>query len=100
LPVDAIVRTLREAGVPVAPVRSVADIADDPQLHHRGFFGQVEHPVMGEVTDYATGFKLSRTPTRFARSPLMGEHTWHVLRELLGLPDDQLAGLVGDGAAE
>ena len=95
--VDDLVRMLREAGVPVSPLCSPADIAEDPQLRHRGFFAKVQHPVMGEVIDSALGFKLSRNPVTFKPGPTMGEHTEPVLSEVIGMTDEEIAALVASG---
>ena len=100
LTVGEIVATLREAGVPAAPLQTAAEIAEDPQLQHRGFLTWADHPVMGEALDCATGFRFSRSLANSDPSPMMGEHTGQVLSEVLGLPDEEIAALVHKGITE
>ena len=42
--------------------------------------------------------KLSASPARIERSPLLGEHTDEVLRQVLGYDDGKLAALKQAGA--
>ncbi len=100
LTVGEIVATLREAGVPAAPLQTAAEIAEDPQLRHRGFLTSADHPVMGEMLDCATGFRFSRSVANSDPSPMMGEHTGQVLSEVLGMPDEEIAALVHKGITE
>ena len=100
LTVGEIVATLRAAGVPAAPLQTAAELVEDPQLRHRGFLTMVDHPVMGEVLDYATGFRFSRSLTNSNPSPRMGEHTREVLSEVLGVPDEEIASLAAKGITE
>jgi len=48
-------------------------LADDEQLKARGFFVQAEHPAMGKVTYPGASFKMSETPSRIGKAPLLGE---------------------------
>jgi CoA:oxalate CoA-transferase len=75
---------LAEAGIPSGPIRSIADVAHDPQLDARGMLHRM-HP--GEDG----GFLTAGSPLRIDgaalplsdRAPRLGEHTQQVLREWL-----------------
>ena len=80
---DEAVGALREAGVPVAPVRTYAQAARDPHVQAREMLqptrledGSVA-PIVGPPA------KLSRTPVRVrSGAPALGAHTEEILAEL------------------
>ncbi|TAJ18770.1 MAG: CoA transferase [Dehalococcoidia bacterium] len=92
LPAPEVEARLVNAGVPASMVQRMTDLHADPQLRERRFFVPLEHRVMG-VMPYdglATRFSAKRQPMHRA-GPVIGEHTEWVLRDLLGLSDDQIA---------
>jgi len=92
---------LQVAGVPVHRVSTSADCFADPQLAHRGHFVTVEHPQLGPVPVENARFRLSRTPARVPwPGPTFGQHNDQVLREILGLSDEEIVRLVTSGALE
>jgi crotonobetainyl-CoA:carnitine CoA-transferase CaiB-like acyl-CoA transferase len=92
---EALVERLQAAGVPSYGVSNSADAHADPQLAARGHFIRVPHPELGEVTVEASRFHLSRTPSAVGWSgPVLGQHNDVVLRELLGLSDDEIVELI------
>jgi CoA:oxalate CoA-transferase len=62
----------------------------DQQLNERGFFVEVDHPVTGRLRYPGAPGRMSATPWRSGRSPLLGEHTAEVLSERLGYSEDEL----------
>ena len=82
------------AGVPCSPVYTVDQLLEHPQLLAREMINRVPHPTLGEVVVPGVVVKMSDTPGSIRRlGPEIGEHTADVYRELLGLSDDDLAGL-------
>ncbi len=92
---------LQENGVPAGVVQTAKDLVErDEQLAARGHLVTVEHPVMGPVVYDASPSTLSRTPGRIACAPTLGQHTEHVLKQLLGMTDAEVAALKEAGALE
>jgi len=89
---------LQSAGVPASIVESNKDLFEDPQLKHRKHFWVLEHPVMGQYSHDNQPFRLSKTPNRQFAAPTMGQHNEYVLREILGMSDNDVARLIIDGA--
>jgi crotonobetainyl-CoA:carnitine CoA-transferase CaiB-like acyl-CoA transferase len=86
------------AGVPAAPVRSLADVVTDRDVVLRGLIPEVDHPVVGKLRLLGTPLRLSRTPAKVRHcAPLLGEHTREVLQQWLGFSDEQIRQLKHDG---
>ncbi len=82
---------LQAAGVPAMPVLTVPELLADPHLKARGFFEQVAHPVAGTWPVEGPHWSLRESPAHIRLpAPAFGEHNYYVLRELLGLTDQQL----------
>jgi crotonobetainyl-CoA:carnitine CoA-transferase CaiB-like acyl-CoA transferase len=54
-------------------VLTPGELLDDEQLKAKNFFVKTQHPVMGEVTYPGAPIKLSETPARVGKAPLLGE---------------------------
>jgi formyl-CoA transferase len=95
---EEIQRTLDEAGVPVSPIYSIADIFADPHFHARGDIVEITDPAIGPVPMPAVLPRFSRTPgeIRFP-GPQLGEHNAHVYGTLLGLSQKELEALEAEG---
>ena len=96
-----LMKELQEAGVPAGVVQSQADLWEDPQLKHRGFFQWLEHAECGPMPYDGLTYQLSKTPGAL-RMPqaLIGQHNEEILKEILGLDDDAISALVIDGVLE
>jgi crotonobetainyl-CoA:carnitine CoA-transferase CaiB-like acyl-CoA transferase len=76
------VARIRAAGIPAGPVRTVAEVLEDPQILAREMVSTVEHPSIGELRLVGIPFKFSSTPASIRRPPpLLGEHTAEVAEE-------------------
>lgn len=97
-PVSEWMTILRQHGVPCTPVRDLKEVAEDPQVAARNMFTTLRHTAAGEVRVTGLPVKLSETPGAVtSAAPLHGEHTRRALGELLGLGEEELAGLHADG---
>jgi crotonobetainyl-CoA:carnitine CoA-transferase CaiB-like acyl-CoA transferase len=76
---------MERAGVPCAKVAGIGEVAENPQLRHRGQIVDLHHPAVGTYTTHGVTVTLHDTPGRIARpAPLLGEHSHEVLKEWLG----------------
>jgi benzylsuccinate CoA-transferase BbsF subunit len=94
----ALAARLQAAGVDAAAVSDLGDLHDDPQLSHRRHFRYVDHPVLGRHPAEMNAIAFADTPADIRiPAPKLGEHTTHVLRELLGMSADEYAALEQKG---
>jgi crotonobetainyl-CoA:carnitine CoA-transferase CaiB-like acyl-CoA transferase len=78
------------------PVLSCGELLEDEQLAAREFFNQTQHPAMGKVIYPGPPAKLSETPARTGRAPLLGEHN-HEIYSRFGYAPEKLAELQAAG---
>ena len=92
---------LQSVGVPAGVVQSQADLWEDPQLQHRGFFQWLDHAECGPMPYDGLTYHLSETPGAL-RMPqaLIGQHNEEILKEILGFDDDEISELVVGGVLE
>ena len=89
---------LQSAGVPAGIVATNEDLFNDPQLKHREHFKKLEHEEVGTYSYELPSFRFSKMPHQKQKpAPLLGEHTDHVLREILKYSDDEIAELLIQG---
>ena len=75
------------------------ETAHNPQMQHRRFFEVEEHPVTGShpIPVLPFRFRLHPEPWMRRAAPTLGQHNHEVLGGILGLSDDELAGLEASG---
>ncbi|HEY7493027.1 MAG TPA: CoA transferase [Candidatus Tectomicrobia bacterium] len=101
LPSFTVMELLQQAGVPAGVVQNGTDLHRDPQLQHRGFFVELEHPRMGRVRYDGHQFHLSESPgALWSPAPLLGQHTDDVLRDILGLTPSAITQLRQHGVLQ
>jgi formyl-CoA transferase len=83
---------LNKFDIPCGPILSMKEIAEEPSLRASGTIVEVDHPERGKYLTVGNPIKLSDSVTEVTRSPLLGEHTEEVLREL-GYNDLQIVAL-------
>ena len=95
---EEIMSAVQSADVEAGVVETSRDLNADPQLAARGHFVPVQHEVLGAHTCERLGYALSATPGTIERQgPRLGEDSEHVYRDILGLSEDVLTTLRGDG---
>ena len=76
-------RRLQERDVPCAPLNTLEEAFQDPQVRQFGFPIEVEHPKMGKMRMVGSGVVLSRPPAAIHMPPpTLGEHTSEILEQL------------------
>jgi succinyl-CoA:(S)-malate CoA-transferase subunit B len=82
-------------GAPAGPLNNIADIFGDRHVHARRNLVAIDDPDLGETIIVPTTIpRLSETPGRIEHlGPRLGQHTDEILRGLLGMSDEEIAGL-------
>jgi crotonobetainyl-CoA:carnitine CoA-transferase CaiB-like acyl-CoA transferase len=79
-------------------VYDVRDAFEDAHFEARGNLAPVPDPDLGEIRMQNVTPKLSRTPGGIRHAgPRLGEHTELILREWLGLKQEELTTLESNG---
>jgi crotonobetainyl-CoA:carnitine CoA-transferase CaiB-like acyl-CoA transferase len=93
-----LLRLLGEANVPASPIYSIADIAGDEQYEARGMIRNDLVEGLGEVRMPGVVPRLSATPGDVEwYGGELGRHNTAVYQGLLGLSDEEIERLVGEG---
>jgi crotonobetainyl-CoA:carnitine CoA-transferase CaiB-like acyl-CoA transferase len=79
-------KLLTEAEVPCAPVQTIDQVFQAPQVLHRDMLMEIDHPTAGKVRMAGIPVKFSETPASVRKPPpLLGEHNEEVLKNWLGM---------------
>jgi formyl-CoA transferase len=89
---------LNEFHIPCGPILSMQEIAEEPSLRSTGIVVEVDHPIRGKYLSVGNPIKLSDSPTHVERSPMLGEHTQEILRDVLGLDETRIREIEASGA--
>ena len=90
-------RLFDEYGLIWAPVATMTDMINDPQVREMGWITEVEHPTAGKFETLNTPFRLYGTDTGArGRAPEIGEHTFEVLTAA-GITEDEMTRLAEVG---
>ncbi len=89
---------LNPLDVPCGPIMSTDDLANDEPVRGREMWVELDHPQRGKWYNVGMPIKLSDSPPQIKRSPLLGEHTGEILKEVLGYTDEKIAQLKTAGA--
>jgi benzylsuccinate CoA-transferase BbsF subunit len=87
-----VMETLQGIGICAAVVQDVEDqFKRDKQYAATGFLVNLSEPEAGDVVTENVPMRMSETPGKVRGvAPLMGEHTYEIARNLLGLSDDEI----------
>jgi len=85
---------LVKAGIPVGAINNIAQVVEHPQVKARGAIVEMDHPKAGKVKVVGVPVRFSETPGAVRTpSPSLGEHTEDVLKDLLGMDEQQIDAL-------
>ena len=91
-----ITKQAQELKLAFTPVLTPGELIDDEQLKAKNFFVKTQHPAMGEVTYPGAPFRLSETPARVGKAPLLGEDNETIYKGM-GLSGEDLVTLTQQG---
>ncbi|MCF6465446.1 CaiB/BaiF CoA transferase family protein [Clostridium sp. Cult2] len=78
-------------GVPNGPINTIDKVLENPQIIARDMIIELDHPVAGKLKVPGIPIKLSHTPGKIRRtSPVLGEHTFEILKGLLNYNEKQI----------
>ena len=93
-----VMEILNAANVPCGPVLSMKELAEEESLRASGTVVEVDHPERGKYLTVGNPVKLSDSPAEVGPSPLLGEHTEEILRDIVGLDDEEIKAAKSEGA--
>ena len=98
-PPKAVMEALHAEGVPAGVVQRSSDLQRDPQLAHRRFFRDLEHQEMGTIPYPGHQFSISGYDSGpRSAAPVLGQHNDEVLRDVLGMTDEEITEAIIAGA--
>ena len=85
-------------GIPAGPINTIEDIFREDYATERRFVRDLPHRSAGTVPSVANPVNFSVTPVEYRNAPpLLGEHTREVLKQDLGLSEQDIDQLHEDG---
>ena len=84
--------------IPVGPILSMKEIAEEPSLRATGTVVEVDHPTRGKYLTVGNPIKMSDSTCEVTRAPLLGEHTEEILGKVLGYSANEIADIKVSGA--
>lgn len=92
-----VLEQLNAHNVPCGPIMSTQELIEDASLVDNNMIVNVDHPQRGTFRTVGCPIKLSDSPVKVERSPLLGEHNTNVYIGRLGLDEAELAELKANG---
>ena len=90
---EEVMALMQAGGVAAGVVENVEDQAEyDPQLKTRNFFWEMDSP--GNAKDILDNLPYYRLSIRVRQGPKLGEHNNYVFKDILGMSEAEIAGLV------
>ena len=91
---------LNEDDIPCGPILSMKELAVEPSLRATGTIVEIDHPTRGKYLSVGMPVKLSDSPADVTRSPLLGEHTEEILRDVLRFDAAKIDEIKSSGALD
>ena len=67
-------------GITLVPINNTPETLENPQFQHRGYYQEVEHPVLGKALYPTVPYKMTETPAKIAApAPALGQHSAELL---------------------
>ena len=89
---------LNDDAIPCAPINTMDEVFQNPQVLHRSMMVEVDHPKAGKIKLVGIPVKYSESKAAIRRPPpVLGEHTYEVLTEVLGYDGRRLEDLKAAG---
>uniref|UniRef100_A0A2K5HEL3 Succinyl-CoA:glutarate-CoA transferase n=1 Tax=Colobus angolensis palliatus TaxID=336983 RepID=A0A2K5HEL3_COLAP len=86
------------SGVPYGPINSMKNVFAEPQVLHNDLIMEMEHPTVGKISVPGPAVRYSKFKMSEARPPpLLGQHTMHILKEVLRYDDRAIGELLSAG---
>ena len=79
---DDWVARLRGADIVSAPINTLLEASNDPDVVANGYVTHVDHPKHGKLKVHGTPWQFSETPAKPGIAPELGEHNDAILSEL------------------
>jgi formyl-CoA transferase len=89
---------LNQLDIPCGPILSMQELAHEQSLRATGTVVEVDHPTRGPYLTVGNPIKLSDSIADVRRSPLLGEHTDEVLRDVLRYSEREIDAIKTSGA--
>jgi formyl-CoA transferase len=80
---------LNKHDIPCGPILSMEELAAEPSLRATGTVVEIDHPTRGKYLSVGNPIKMSDSPSDVKRSPLLGEHSDEILKEI-GFDDSEI----------
>ena len=89
---------LNPLNVPCGPILSMKELAEESSLRATGTIVEVDHPMRGKYLTVGNPIKLSDSPSDVVASPLLGQHTEDILKDIVGFDDTEIEKARAEGA--
>ncbi|XP_070322910.1 succinate--hydroxymethylglutarate CoA-transferase isoform X10 [Odocoileus virginianus] len=86
------------SGVPYGPINNMKNLFAEPQVLHNDLIMEMKHPTVGKISVPGPAVRYSKFKMSEARPPpLLGQHTTHILKEVLRYDDRAIRELLNTG---
>nr|AAH55852.1 RIKEN cDNA 5033411D12 gene [Mus musculus] len=89
------------SGIPYGPINSLKDVFSEAQVLHNGLVMEMNHPTVGKISVPGPAVRYSKFKMSEAKPPpLLGQHTRHILKEVLRYDEGAIEKLLCSGVIE